>query len=115
VRISGVWQQAPDEGYNTECATSFGDAVKRLQAGKYDLVTFDHGVWNRFDEELWPYLRAGVPVLFCTADYDSNSTAHRPPDRPHALLQKPFDIDVLLALIVKLLHTAAQPATTTSP
>lgn len=103
--------------FTVQTPMSFAEAVAVLQGGEYDLVIADHRLtgWQddghgHRDEELHPYIRAGVPVLFMSAGNTAMLKAHHLVGHPCDHITKPFSLDDLYAKIRALLSMAARAA-----
>ena len=101
-----------DEGYSVTIAADYAAVLDVLAARSFALIVADALVEQRPPAERWTALEAiqraapSTPIIICTAhraehfaDYAARGFG--------ALLTKPFDLEVLLALIVRTVKSTA--------
>jgi CheY-like chemotaxis protein len=98
------------EGYNVVTAVHGADALAKLASGRPDAVVLDL-MMPVMDGRAFlsachrdPRL-AQIPVLVVSASHDLAASA--PELGARACLAKPFDLDVLLAIVDRLVHAEA--------
>jgi CheY-like chemotaxis protein len=101
------------EGYAAELWTESAGAVEHIRQRQPDLVILDLWLhqrgdgWQIFDDlQRDPFTRA-IPVILCTTDTVPPQWNGPPTAQPAALLEKPFDLEVLLAVVADLLKAHA--------
>lgn len=104
-----------DEGYETTVAATPAASVGLLAAQRFDLVLSDAFAENEFAANRWGTLErirraaGAVPVIICTA-HRADQFAGYAARGFAALLEKPFDLDDLLALLARLIDEQQRPA-----
>lgn len=103
------------EGYQTTIATSVTAGLEFLRQRHFDLVLSDAFAEGTLATDRWQTLdrirqSAGTtPLIICTAHRADAFVGYR--ERGFAaLLEKPFDLDDLLALMARLLAAPRSPA-----
>ena len=108
------------EGYQTAGACDGGEALAAMRAGEADLVLLDLMMpkvtgWEVLTERAAAPELGKIPVIVITAE-PAEGVAKIPRDGTCALLQKPFELDSLQALVKACLappgtHQLSNPAT----
>ena len=99
-----------DAGYATELWTECGGAIEFIRRTQPDLVILDLWLrhrgdgWEVFDQLKRDPATCQIPIILCTDDTLLLQMGRaRLGGRPAAVLAKPFEIDLLLALVAEAL------------
>ena len=104
-----------EEGYATTVATTIEAGIALLDRQRFDLVLSDAFADDGFGEDRWQGLEAirraagTTPVIICTAHRADDFGDHAARGFA-ALLEKPFDLDALIALMERTLHEREEVA-----
>jgi CheY-like chemotaxis protein len=98
------------EGYDAVTATHGADALVKLAARRPDAIVLDLMMPVMDGRSFLTACRsdprcADIPILVVSASHDLTATA--PELGVRACLAKPFDLDVLLAVVYRLVHAEA--------
>lgn len=102
-------------GYVVDCALSLEEAEGFLESVDYDLVVLDLSLPDGSGRDLLKTLRRrgrATPVLVVTARIDTQSRIGTLDDGADDYLQKPFDMDELIARVRAILRRPRQLAQT---
>jgi CheY-like chemotaxis protein len=99
-----------DEGYQVMTATNGREALERVESGPPDAIVLDLMMpimdgWGFLEACRQRELCQGIPVLVMSAYRRLTETA--PDLKVRACIAKPFELDVLLGAVDRLLHHAA--------
>lgn len=102
-------------GKGHACATACDgpEALDKIARGRYDLVILDHNMPKMTGTEVLFQLRsdprhAKLPVVICTSDalFQRKAEAGTATGNPAGCVQKPIDMEKLIALVAKLTSTS---------
>jgi two-component system, chemotaxis family, chemotaxis protein CheY len=99
-----------DEGYHVTTASNGQEALERVESGPPDAIVLDLMMpildgWGFLEACRRRDLCQGIPVLVMSAYRRLTETA--PELKVRACIAKPFELDVLLGAVERLLQTAA--------
>lgn len=102
-------------GLHVDCADSVAAALDLFSRRPYDIVLCDFNLPGRHGTELFDQLRAGSGrsspgFIFMTGDLIEPAKSAELTQQGAHILQKPFQVSALAALLTNLLHQQPQPA-----
>jgi DNA-binding response OmpR family regulator len=101
------------EGYAAELWTEAAGAVEHIRQIQPDLVILDLWLqrrgdgWQIFDDLQHDPFTQAIPVILCSTDTLTLQWNGLRAGQPAAILEKPFDLEVLLAIVADLLSAQA--------
>ncbi len=111
-----------EEGYRTLAISTGADADATIARERPDLVILDLWLeqqdtgWTIYDRLRADDVTAHIPVIICSADVATlRERATEIAARGDATIEKPFDIEALLALAADLLGSSSPPTAQGAP